>query len=383
MRTLIVAAGGGGDALGALLLRRLVTGDSPQPLVATLAWERLRVDPLPGPRGVDGFTGLRDICGVAVEVVAGSATSPPGRSALPRLAQESEARLFLLDLGSGVRGLSEQLHDLVAALDAQQVLLVDIGGDVLARGDESQLRSPLADAMTLAALVRTDLPGQVVVAGPGLDGEMPEAEVLDLLNSLQADYLGAVTSTDVAPLSQVLRWHPSEASVLLAAAALGIRGYVETRRGGTPVPLTDHSAAAWQVAPTLLIARARLAQALVDTTSLTEADTITRDLSVSELDYERARAATLDEYAPLDSSVLLGRSRQYARRALTAGSDLITTRRLAEAIQLPGAQTADLIAQLSGQPRAARGALWDLRALAEGNPPPPGNDVGSAAAGPA
>ncbi|MGO4243899.1 DUF1152 domain-containing protein, partial [Janibacter sp. RAF20_2_2] len=56
MRTLYVAAGGGGDAVGALLARRAL-GDTDErpPLVTTCAWERLRIDPVPGPRARSDF----------------------------------------------------------------------------------------------------------------------------------------------------------------------------------------------------------------------------------------------------------------------------------------------------------------------------------------
>ena len=40
-------------------------------------------------------------------------------------------------------------------------------------------------------------------------------------------------------MDSVLRWHPTEASGLLAAAALGLRGKVEVRDAGDQVELTD------------------------------------------------------------------------------------------------------------------------------------------------
>ncbi|CAJ59498.1 hypothetical protein FRAAL0830 [Frankia alni ACN14a] len=40
----------------------------------------------------------------------------------------------------------------------------------------------------------------------------------------------------------MLVWHPSEATALATAAAMGARGRVEIRDNGTPIDLTDRSA---------------------------------------------------------------------------------------------------------------------------------------------
>lgn len=51
MRSVLIAAGGGGDAVGAILARRCLAADTADPLlIAAYAWERVRVDPEPGPR---------------------------------------------------------------------------------------------------------------------------------------------------------------------------------------------------------------------------------------------------------------------------------------------------------------------------------------------
>lgn len=363
MRTLIVAAGGGGDALGALLLRRLVAGDDAELPIATFAWERLRVDPVPGPRGVAGFAQLGDVAGLPMEVTPVTETIPLGRSTLPRLVRETGARLFLLDAGAGVTGLTRQLDHLAVAVSANRLALVDIGGDVLADGSEPEVRSPLADALALASAAATGLPTVVHVAGPGLDAELPETDVLSLLDQRHATLAGTLVAADVQPLSSVLDWHPSEASVLMAAAALGIRGRVETRRGGIPVPLTDHSPGAWTATLASVLAGAGLARALSGTSSIEEANAITRELSVSELDYEHARAEAVGHLPAIDPAAILDRARRYAAESLARGADLISTRRLAEAIDLPGEQTALLVQRLAAVTGARRGALWDLRAL--------------------
>src|SRR5450759_5758423 len=49
---------------------------------------------------------------------------------------------------TGVCGLRAQIAELADAIKARTVTLVDVGGDIIARGDEPELLSPLADSMT-------------------------------------------------------------------------------------------------------------------------------------------------------------------------------------------------------------------------------------------
>ncbi len=60
MTQLLVAAGGGGDVIGTTLVHHALHGDEPA-VVLSYSWERLTVDPLPGPRSERDFTGLRPL----------------------------------------------------------------------------------------------------------------------------------------------------------------------------------------------------------------------------------------------------------------------------------------------------------------------------------
>ncbi|MBG6098325.1 DUF1152 domain-containing protein [Nocardioides luteus] len=349
MRTLLVAAGGGGDAVGAMLIRRLLGYDARErALISTCAWERLRIDPVPGPRSRGDFVGLRAVAGVRAEIGPSSDTLPAGRSVLPRLAGDINARLFVHDFAGGAVGLAHQLRSLAQALDAQSLTVVDVGGDVIARGNEPRLLSPLADSLTLAASLQTDMPVRLAILGPGVDGELTAGEVTQSLERLNAERIGAVTPSDVGTLSEVLAWHPTEATTLAAAAALGHRGTVDMRRGLDPVPVTDDSASVWCVeAPA--IEDFPLAAALIHTHSLQAAEEIMRNVAVDELDYERRRSTqrSLQRSEPLSSHLEASRRR---------GASMITTRRLLEAsnAELPNFEQA----RLSGL------GLWDLGELA-------------------
>ena len=150
--SLLVGAGGGGDALAALLVHHALAGpDDSQPIVASFSWDRYILDPQPGPRVPSDFRGLRRMTDRNWEVTA-DAQLGEGKSSLALLARTTKARFVLLDPANGAKGLRAQLAELAEAVSADSVTLVDVGGDIIAQGNEPELLSPLADSMTLAAL---------------------------------------------------------------------------------------------------------------------------------------------------------------------------------------------------------------------------------------
>lgn len=321
-----MAAGGGGDAVGALLARRAL-GDTDErpPLVTTCAWERLRIDPVPGPRSRADFSGLGLVGGEAVEVLPDSNTIPSGRSVLPRLAETSGARIFLHDFDGGAVGLTGQLQRLTTSIGVDQLVVVDVGGDILARGPESELRSPLADSLTMAAALETKIPTSAVVLGPGADAELPEGKVLGLLEGVGSTMCGHITAGDVRNLEPVLSWHPTEASAVVAAAAAGVRGSVAMRRGRLPVPITDRTPQLWKF-PLPIWTLVPLANALRDTDSLAAAERVMRAVAISEIDFERRVAAEKPlQRPPMDLPSVISDMK-------AVGATHITSRRLSETL---------------------------------------------------
>lgn len=368
MKTLFVAAGGGGDAVGTLLARRVLDPDGEAPtLISTCAWERLRIDPTPGPRPISGFTGLGDVDGHPVEMLGSSRTTPPGRSVLPRLAYEADARIFLHDFEGGAKGLAEQLRHLVAALEVERIVVVDVGGDVVATGVEPNLLSPLADSLALAGALATGIPTNLAVVGPGADAELTEHEVLERLSAVNGQRVGEVSAPDVECCGDILDWHPTEASALVAAAALQARGAVEMRRGRAPTPLTERGSGIWVVAEPRL-ASFPLANSLVSTLDLQSAVEAMDRLSVNEIAYERTKAAQL-----LSSTPSPGRSVSATiEDAIRNGASHITSRRLLEQLGVPRSADQFQLDALASQAKRVAG-LWILNSMrGKGPGPSPG-----------
>ena len=318
--------------------------------IATFSWDRLIVDPLPGPRQTSDFVGLEPVGERNYHVLPRTTLQPPAASTLPRLAAQLPARLYLLDPYLGALGLRAQLAELVELLKVDEVIVVDVGGDIIAAGDEPTVRSPLGDALMLAAVQGLPVEATIAVAGPGLDGELTEAEVISrcqqLADSSQVDTLSASTTR---PYGTVFEWHLSEASGLLRAAALGVRGVVEIRDRGAQVGLTSNSPVVWRLSAGRALSINRLAQALLESSSFDAAEHMVLSLSgKSEMTYEREKARTLDlrSTAPAPEVDHTARLATLENEAKSRGADFVTLRRLAEVLQVPRVQFSALWATL-------------------------------------
>lgn len=354
VRALIVAVGGGGDAITATTLQRLLGLRRPAPIM-TYAWDRLMIDPLPGPRSIEDFAGLRTPAVDVHQVASGTTLRAPAGSSLPRIAADTNSTLLLLDPVEGAVGLARQIRAAAAHLNIDQVVALDVGGDAVTDGHDPGLRSPLADQLALAACLRSELPTQLLIAAPGLDGEIPAATVLDRLHRAGATPLGHFQPADLAPARSVYQWHPSEASGLLAAAVDGARGTVEVRDAGDQVILTDATTA---LAGVDLDALAGLIPAtkLVDTRSLMDAETIVHDLTgISELRYETAKAAGRGKQtARMPTPETLSEVDDLAQAARYRGADYVSTRRLAELLGCSSLDSFAALGRLLAHHRAKR-----------------------------
>ncbi|WP_371660967.1 DUF1152 domain-containing protein [Streptomyces sp. NBC_00280] len=364
MTRLIVAAGGGGDAVAAAMLDAALYGDNEPAVILTYAWDRLLIDPVPGPRGPADFTGLELLTPAVWKVPAEARPIAPAGSTLPRLAAELPHTFALIDPGKGAEGVTRQLEELVAYLQPTSIDLLDVGGDVLARGDEPTLKSPLADSLTLAACGQVNAAIRLLVAGPGLDGELPHEDLQDMLGPRVHTF----TAEDADPISPVLEWHPSEATGMLAATARGVRGTCEIRDAGLPIPLTDESPTVHEVDLDQALSRNKLARAIMSTTTLSQVEALSREIcGFSEIDYERNKALWLKDQRPakLDAESVLIQLAQFEAEARSRGVTHTTFRHLTEVLNLDGSQRDELRRLLiNKRPEPYAAPLWRIPAAA-------------------
>jgi hypothetical protein len=360
MTRLIVAAGGGGDAVAAAMLDAGLYGDGDRAVILTYAWDRLLIDPVPGPRGADNFTGLLPMTPAVRRVPAEARPVAPAGSTIPRLAAELPNTFALLDPHHGVEGVTRQLEELISHVSPTSIDLLDVGGDILARGDEPTLTSPLADALTLAACCQVNAPIRLLIAGPGLDGEVSPDDLRPLFGPLVHNF----TAQDVESVGSVLEWHPSEATAMLTATARGARGICEIRDAGFAVPLTDEGPTVHEVDLDEAASRNSLARAIMTTATLDEVEAYSREIcGFSEIDYERNKAAWLTEQPPtkLDPDDVLSRLDQFQREARARGVTHTTFRHITEALNFSGSQRNELRSlMISARPEQYAAPLWHL-----------------------
>ncbi|WP_205697529.1 DUF1152 domain-containing protein [Conexibacter sp. SYSU D00693] len=299
-RLLVVGIGGGGDVVGSYAVALAAEALGTDAVVGGLTWERRPVDPLPGPRRLDEVVDAEALN--AAVALARPETSGPGgfRFCEAHLAGLLDEDVVLVDPTGGPAATAAGLADAATRLGCDVVVLLDVGGDVLAHGDEPGLASPLADAVLLAtapALEAAGLGVLGVVFGIGCDGELKPAEVLERLEEVRSvgGDLGDLPLPEGAldRLDAACAVVPTEASAMAVRCARGEVGDVPIRQGRRTVPLTPDGGRLVCFDPAAAMrSAAKLAAALVDSCSLEHAHDRLTELGVrTELAYERDAAA--------------------------------------------------------------------------------------------
>lgn len=238
-KVLVFGAGGGGDVLGAYILYQRLKSIGAHPMLGSVVWERYTVDPVPGPIPLEAVEGpvraWRSIALVDGSIVA----LREGRRVKPQLARLLQAlgeEGVYLDLSKGAVGMVEAMRIIVDELGFDHVIGLDTGGDALALGCEDGLRSPLADAVSLAGLAGIRDRSSLAILSPGADGELEWTQILQYVSRI-ARMGGLIGVYGLNRREYNAAYSVSEA-VVSEASKIPLRAfsgeYGETRiRGGT------------------------------------------------------------------------------------------------------------------------------------------------------
>ena len=304
VRPLVIGMGGGGDVVGALATAEFARlYDHAEPVLGGLTWERRPFDPVPGPRSVSEIADGDELApGILLAGPDTRVRDRPVVFAESRMAEFLEQPTVLIDINAGPAAVAEGLARAIEHLKTDLLVLIDVGGDVIANGDEPGLRSPLADAVMLAAGGRLSTSGQPVllgVFGIGCDAELTPAEVLGRLATVASSggLCGArgLTGAVADRMEAAMRTVSTEASAQAVRAFRGASGPVTIRGGTRTFELTAVASLTFYLDVDIAInAAGRLAQAVVDAVNLEEANDALHQLGVrTELDYERQAAGTI------------------------------------------------------------------------------------------
>ena len=301
-RSLAIGIGGGGDVVGAFAVAeccRALGGDA---VIGGVTWERRPIDPLPGARRIDELTDAEPLH-PAVALAGPDTTGPGGfRFAESHMAALLGSWVVLVDPNPGPAAVADGIAAAARRFDCDLVVLVDVGGDVLAHGGEPGLSSPLCDAVMLAAAPLLAAQGVEVVGalfGAGCDAELTPDEVLERVAEVSAagGLLGVwgLTPPSVQRLERAVEVVPTEASAQAVACARGAFGPLAIRNGRRTVQRTPSGALTFFFDPQAAIdSAARCAAMVLDADSLEAAQQRLAAAGIrTELDYERDAAAGL------------------------------------------------------------------------------------------
>ncbi len=293
-RALVLGIGGGGDVVGALSVARRCEAMGTPFVLGGVAWERLVVDPHPGPRPAREIKNGDPLGDHAV--LAGPKTATPEGAAFAEahLSAHLGNPTVLIDVTEGAPGAESGIAAAAGLLGCDLVIYVDVGGDAIAVGDEPGLASPLCDAVMLAAGLRLAprIEGIVAVIGAGCDGELSVDEVMARVATLAraGAWIGA-SSVDpmiVDELERAAKSTATEASMQVVRCARGELGSAEIRGGRRQAALGPAGAITFCFDLEAAAGELPLAQAVRDAENLEAASEALGALGIStELDYER------------------------------------------------------------------------------------------------
>lgn len=269
---LVFGIGGSGDVVGSVPTARLLELHGVDVLLGGIAFEPVPYDPQVGPRSLDEIEDVERVSDALALTTGGGRTVDGVRFKESIVADHYDDEVALIDVTGGAEGLHRGIEAACDALGIGGVVGVDVGSDVLARGDEPGLRSPLVDGLGLVALDALDRDACLGVYGYGSDGELTLDEIeAGIRRAAETDgLLGAwgLTRRVRRELETLLEEVETEASRLPVQAARGEFGQREIRDGDVLLRLTPPSVVTFYFDPTLIAATSEIASLLRGTESI-------------------------------------------------------------------------------------------------------------------
>jgi len=295
-RALVFGVGGCGDIVSTIPTAHFLEAHGVDVILGGVAWERVVVDPQPGPRHFDEIENVERLNETVALANEDTRTRDGIEFAETNVARHYDEDVILIDIGGGARGVAAGLDDACEQLDIDLVVGTDAGGDVLAAGDEPGIKSPLTDAVMLSTLTHLNVNACLGMYGYGSDGELTLGEITDGI-ARAADHNGLLGAWGLTPhivdeLAELLEVVTTEASRLPVEVARGKLGEAVIRDGARSVELTPASTVTFYLDPVAVAATSDLDEYVADTESFDAAqDALSQAGYETELDLEHRLAA--------------------------------------------------------------------------------------------
>ena len=316
-RILVFGAGGGGDIVTAAAYAVKLRRYGYTTFISAAPWERMVIDPLPGPIHLGEIRNTVGSGNYYVVVDGSSYAVREGRKIVFQAANVSKAlseEIYLCDMNLGVEGVYRSLAELTKYLDIDLVVGLDVGGDILALGYEDELWSPLADQISLSSLYKlTSLKGvetEIALASPGADGELDRDYVMKRINDVASEggLRGSIGfgSGDIEVIKRITDHAVTEAGRVILDALSGFHGRKKIRNGTRSVYIDVLSTLVFLLDTGIVYSQSDMARKIFDTSSLEEANDILIGMGIAtEYELEREVYRMLRSGEELSRNVIL------------------------------------------------------------------------------
>ncbi|MDY6764532.1 MAG: DUF1152 domain-containing protein, partial [Halobacteria archaeon] len=143
-KALVFGIGGSGDIVGSIPTARLLELHGLNVILGGVAWEPTPRDPKVGPRSLDEIQNI-EMISETVGLATGETRTHDGvEFTESKVAAYYAENTALIDITRGAEGTIQGLDEACDEMEIDLVVGTDSGGDILAKGNEEGLRSPLA-----------------------------------------------------------------------------------------------------------------------------------------------------------------------------------------------------------------------------------------------
>lgn len=293
-KAILIGVGGGGDIVGTIPTSDLLGMFGIECVLGGLSWERSVIDPIPGPRKFDEVRNARKLNEAVWFANKDTVTSTGVRFAESGVAEVLGKETLLIDIHPGPEAVAEGILHAAGELGADLIIGIDVGGDLLAFGNEPGLMSPLADSVMTAAFATLEkrMPTIMGLFGYGSDGELTQDELERSMSILarEGGLLGSwgITREALSLLEKLIAVVPTEASRAPALYAKGELPDATIRSGRRQVSLSMSSTVTYYFSPGVLYEKLSvMSRAVSKAGSLEEANECLHALGIyTEYDIE-------------------------------------------------------------------------------------------------
>lgn len=283
MKSFVFGLGGGGDIASTYVAIKYLELRNYSSIVGAVTWERYVEDPIPGPICKEDLVNSNPINMVITEVYRNSYAIRGGQKVIPQLVHFLNATSFERGYSICIRYSPKEIAKGIADFSLKNnidlIVGVDAGGDVLAKGCEENLGSPLIDFIMLSALVELKEMGfNVILAtiGAGSDGELDQDYILKRISEIASNRgLVDIKGIDIyveKDLEVILSHVKTEASKIPFQAFRGLFGEIVIRNGLRKVKVTPISSIMFFLDPYVVAKTSPLYYIIKDSSSLDDAN---------------------------------------------------------------------------------------------------------------